>query len=77
MISQTQHRLTIVIHGCGNAMTLQHGGKIVRARAFEPVQLWVGPAAGKAMAPLSLSLCRATYPVLRECIQLGRAPEAN
>jgi hypothetical protein len=65
----TQYRLSIVIHGKGNAMTMLHHGKVTRTRTFEPERLWVGPALGESMGPLSLSFCKETYPVLNECVK--------
>ena len=70
MSEPSQNRFTIVIHACGNAMTVQQDGRITRTRASEPGRLWADPMQCRTSGSLSLAHCQETHLVLLESMKL-------
>jgi hypothetical protein len=74
MSKHFEHRVTIVMHGDGSAMSLEYGGRIVATRTAGRGRFWMGPALRGDIGPLSVALCQESFPVLHRHAKLRPAP---
>lgn len=70
MESEVKHRIKIVIHGSGSAMSVEQEGKITLTRTIGSGRLWTESAMNGSMGPLSLAYCQLNYKVLSESTKL-------